>query len=113
MHNFIATFFLFITAQVLAWIQANGQFNWEIFRKMPFAAAFLIGGLSAYLFALAHKYSYQMFSGVVWPGRMFAFSTGIVIFTIMTWLIMGEEITLKTGLSIILALCILLIQFYL
>lgn len=113
MHNVALTFLLFIIAQILAWFQANGQFSWEVFKKYPFVIAFLIGGIASYLFALAHKYAFVMFDGVVWPGRMLAFSTGIVIFTLMTWFFMGETLTIKTGLSILLAFCILLIQFYL
>lgn len=113
MNNLSLTFFIFIVAQILAWFQANGQFSWEVFRKYPFASAFIIGGIASYLFALAHKYSYAFFNGVVWPGRMIAFSTGIVIFTTMTWFIMGESFTLKTGLSIILAMFIVAIQIWL
>ncbi len=112
MNNFLASLFLFIIAQVLAWLQANGQFSWDVFKKHPFICAFLIGGIASYLFAMAHKYAYALFDGLIWPGRMLAFSTGIIIFTIMTWLIMGEDITFKTYLSIALAFCIIAIQFW-
>jgi len=113
MNAFLSTFMLFFVAQILTWIQSNGQFMWNSFSKYPFTVAFIFGGITSYLFALAHKYSYQLFDGVVWPGRMFSFSSGIVIFTIMTWLFLGEAISVKTFLSIFLAGLIIVIQFYL
>lgn len=113
MNGYVLTILLFVIAQILTWIQSNGQFMWESYKKYPFLIAFLFGGITSYLFALAHKHCYALFNGVVWPGRMFSFSSGIVIFTIMTWLFLGEAITLKTFLSIFLAALIIVIQFYL
>jgi hypothetical protein len=101
---------LFAIAQTIGWFQANGQFVFETFRKYPLIWAFTIGGTASYLFAIGHKYSYTAFDGVTWPGRMIAFSAGILIFTIMAWFFLGETISLKTSLSIILALAIIAIQ---
>ena len=104
------TIILFFIAQSFGWFQANGQFISKWFKDYPIVWAFTLGGLTSYLFMLGHKYSYQAFDGVTWPGRMLAFSIGILIFTAFAWLFLGEAITAKTYISLILAAAIIAIQ---
>lgn len=101
---------IFIVAQFIAWFQANGQFIFETFKKHPAIWAFTIGGFASYLFAIGHKYSYQAFDGITWPGRMIAFSIGILLFTALAWFFLGETLSTKTTITIILAFAIIAIQ---
>ena len=48
--------------------------------------------------------------GELWPIRLTGFAVGIMSFSVITYLVLGEGITLKTGISLILATVILLLQ---
>ena len=63
----------------------------------------------SYIFWLATKWGYQGF-GNLWAVRFMGFSTSMLTFPIMTYLYLGEAITLKTGITVILAIIIMLLQ---
>tara|TARA_R110000824_G_scaffold264157_3_gene452996 strand:+ start:921 stop:1133 length:213 start_codon:yes stop_codon:yes gene_type:complete len=63
----------------------------------------------SYFFWLATKWGYEGF-GSLWSIRFLGFATSMMTFPIMTWLYLGEGITLKTLISIILAFIIMLLQ---
>jgi hypothetical protein len=46
----------------------------------------------------------------MWPSRIMTFSLGIISFTFLTSYFNDEPITLKTGICILLCVCILAIQ---
>jgi len=52
------------------------------------------------------------FNGEIWAPRLVGFGVGTIVFTIMSWGLFKEPFTIKTGVSTILALTILLIQIY-
>lgn len=54
----------------------------------------------------------QHYDGLIWPGRFIGFSMGITSFAFLTWLLMGEGITTKTTICVILALAIICIQIF-
>ena len=54
---------------------------------------------------------YQI-DGMLWPGRLISFGGGIIVFTVLTYIIMGESITLKTIISLILACILVSIQVF-
>jgi hypothetical protein len=47
---------------------------------------------------------------MLWPSRILAFATGIVVFALFTYLFTGEGVTLKTGVCLALAGIIVAIQ---
>ena len=61
------------------------------------------------LFYLGTKIGYEGF-GTLWSVRLLGFATSMVTFPAMTWLYLGEMITLKAGISILLAIIIMLLQ---
>ena len=95
----------------MVWLQTNGQFISDWAKKYPLIIS-LLGIPISYLYIKATSFSYQHFNQL-WPGRILAFSVGIVVFTIMTHVLMQESIDFKTGISIVLALFIILIQLFL
>jgi hypothetical protein len=111
MKNLILTLILFATAQSLVWIQTNGQFINEWFRKYPLIVS-CMGIPISYLYIKATSQAYKHFNEL-WPGRMLAFSVGIVVFAALTWFLMGETVNFKTGISLALAFLIILIQLFL
>ena len=66
----------------------------------------------SYILIYATKYVVEGFEGLLWPGRLIGFSSGMLIMALCTYLHLGEGITLKTGVTLILAFIIVLIQLY-
>lgn len=103
--------FLFFITQILIWYQGNGQFVYKWFKENPFILS-LIGIPISYLMIIATKYVVDGLGGVLWPMRFIGFSTGILVFTVLTWYHMNEAFTLKTTVSLLLATAIVLIQIF-
>jgi hypothetical protein len=106
---FIVTL-LFIFNNIVIWYQLNGQLVWE-FWKTPkgIAVSLLMGIPITGLFWLATKYGYQGF-GNLWAVRFMGFATSMMTFPIMTYLYLGEPMTLKVMATICLAVVIMIIQ---
>jgi len=104
-------FLYFIIGQVLIWFQSHLQFfnNWS--KDNPFILS-LAGIAVSYVSILATKYLAEAYNGLVWPPRLIGFGVGIVIFSGLTWWLLGEKLEMKSIICVILALCILLIQLY-
>ena len=101
--------FLLLVAQLLVWYQVHLQFMNEWFKNNQW-----IMGIAAvpitYLFLYGTKYGYMAFGGVIWPTRFVQFTAGMIIFAFLAYYHMDEPITLKTGVCIVLALLIVVIQ---
>lgn len=52
------------------------------------------------------------FEGTLWENRLLGFGMGMISFSLLTYIFMGEGITLKTGVSLILATSLVLIQLF-
>jgi len=104
-------FLYFTIGQVLIWFQSHLQFfnNWS--KDNPFIIS--IAGIAvSYVSILATKYLAEAYDGLVWPSRLIGFGVGIVIFSGLTWWLLGEKLEMKSVICVVLALCILLIQLY-
>jgi len=97
-----------LIAQVIIWFQLNGQLKWEWFKDNYFLMS-LMGVPISYMLLMATKYGFQGFKEL-WPIRLMGFATGMISFPFITYWILGEGITLKTGVSILLAIVIMLLQ---
>lgn len=60
----------------------------------------------------ATRLSVSGFSGLFWPGRFMSFVSGILIFTLMTYLFKDEGINMKTAISLVLAFALILVQLF-
>ena len=100
---------LLFVAQIVIWFQLNGQLKWDWFKDNYFIMS-LMGVPISYMLLVSTKYGYQGF-GELWPIRLLGFAVGMISFPFLTYWMLGEGITLKTGLSILLAVIIMLLQF--
>ena len=102
---------LFLINNILIWYQLNSQLVWD-WAKGTKAIWFscLMGIPISYMLLVSTKYGFQGF-GQLWPIRLMGFATGMISFPIITYLILGEGITLKTAISILLAIVIMILQF--
>ena len=110
MRGLVTGMVLVFIGQTLIWYQTNGQFLWEWFKKNPLLLSIGIGSVVSYLFIMGTKYIVTYFDGLLWPGRFITFGMGILSFTFLTWLYMGEGITMKTFVSLLLAISLVSIQ---
>lgn len=110
MRYLVYAILLFLIGQSLIWLQTNGQFISEWMKKNPLLVS-IFGAPIAFLFIKATQYS-QMYFGNIWGGRMIGFSAGIITFTFLTWYFVGEPLTIKTFLTILLAFGIICIQIF-
>ena len=94
--------------QIVVWFQLNAQVKWDWFKDNYWLMS-LLGIPISYALMYSTKYGYAGF-GELWPIRLMGFAVGMVIFPIITWIVLGEGVTLKTGISLILATVILLLQ---
>ena len=99
---------LFFT-QIVIWFQLNAQVKWDWF-KDNYLLMSILGMPISYALLFATKYGFEGFGGLLWPGRLSAFAVSMISFPVITWLVMGESITLKSGISILLATVIMLLQ---
>ena len=100
---------IFFVAQMIAWVQINGQFVWPWMKDYKFLIS-LSGVPISYLLMVATDYAYEGMNGKIWPGRLMAFAVGILVFTVLTNVLLGEGIDTKVCVSLILASMLLLIQ---
>ena len=106
----VITIILFFLNNIIIWYQLNSQLVWEwakTSKAMWFSA--LLGIPISLFFWYATKIGYQGF-GALWPVRFMGFATSMMTFPIMTWLYLGEVMTIKTILTLGLAVIIMLIQ---
>ena len=102
---------MFILAQVMTWFQLNGQFLWKYFKDNPLIIG-LMGIPISYCFMWATKYTVQGMDGMLWPARFIGFGIGIVVYAGLVGFFFQEGFSLKTLVSLMLAVAILLIQIF-
>jgi len=106
----VITIALFLLNNVLIWYQLNSQLVWEWAKGTKSMWIMSLMGIPiSLLFWYATKIGYEGF-GNLWAVRFMGFATSMLTFPVMTWLYLGETITLKTLVTILLAFIIMLLQ---
>jgi len=72
----------------------------------------LMGVPVGYMVILASREMVSLYNGETWPNRIIGFSIGVIVFSIMAWLILKEPMTTKTLICLSLSFVILLIQLF-
>ena len=106
----VLTIGIFLLNNILIWYQLNSQpvWDWAKGTKSMWVMA-LMGIPISLMFWYATKIGYIGF-GNLWAVRFMGFATSMMTFPVMTYLYLGEVITLKTIVTIILAIIIMLLQ---
>ena len=109
-HLILLTIIIFFLNNIVIWYQLNSQLVWD-FWKTPkgIVISILMGIPISAMFWLATKWGYQGF-GTLWPVRFMGFATSMMTFPIMTWLYLGEVMSLKIIITLFLALIIMLLH---
>jgi hypothetical protein len=101
----------FASTQLLTFFQMNGQFLSEWCKNHPFTLS-LLGVPISYGFIMATKYAFIEFGGMLWPGRLIGFSTGMILFAFCTYIFFGEGLNTKTITTLVLSVMVILIQIF-
>ncbi len=98
-----------LVASIIAFFQLQGWVVWDKpwLKSMWWVYATSI--VIAPLFFWSTRWSYEHF-GAFWNMRLAGFGIGTIVFGFMAWIFIGEIPTLKTIISILLAIAIVLIQ---
>ena len=106
----VLTIIMFIINNILIWYQLNSQLVWDWAKGTKSMWIMSLMGIPiSLLFWYATKIGYEGF-GNLWAVRFMGFATSMLTFPVMTWLYLGETITLKTLVTILLAFIIMLLQ---
>ena len=107
----VTTMMIFFLTNIIIWYQLNSQLVWEwakTSKAMWFSA--LLGVPISLFFWYATRIGYEGF-GNLWSVRFIGFATSMLTFPVMTYFYLGEVITLKTAITILLAIVIMILQF--
>jgi hypothetical protein len=103
---------LFTAGQILGWFQLNSQYLSDWWKDKPLMSAIIMGVPTSVMFWYAWKTVVDA-TGSVWTARFIGSSTGLMLFPIMTWFLLGETMfTVKTVICFLLALLIIVIQIF-
>ena len=101
-----------VVINIFVWIQMNGQFIKGAPAWLSSKALILAMGAPLGLsFWYATKWGYIGF-GNLWAVRFMGFATSMLTFPIMTYFYLGEPMSLKTLLTLGLAIIIMIIQLF-
>jgi len=98
-----------VIGQILSFIQLQGGVKWGWTDKFGWALI-LLGLPISWAFMKSVQNFILAFHGEQWPSRLLGFGIGVIIFSILSWILFKEGITLKTSICLFLALCIILVQ---
>ena len=98
-------------AQIITFLQLQGNIKWGWYAKYPFWVLLASVPISI-LFIKSVEKIVAAFNGEIWPSRLIGFGIGIIIFTIMSWLVFKEHLTLKTMICLLLASMIVALQIF-
>ena len=109
--KFLIGFSFGVLAQILTFVQLQGQFRWEWFKKHPWTVS-LMGVPISFLYIMSVKYMVSHFGGELWPSRLMGFSIGAIVFSYMAHLCFKEPFTLKTLICLGLAFAIMMVKLF-
>ena len=112
MSKLVMAMVILVISNIMAWWQLNAQFTETLKGHWFWSSAnwmAIFGIPIGWLFFHSTRLSYEHF-GFTWNIRLIGFGIGTMIFGIMSYLFLREIPTMKTIISLLLALSIILIQ---
>ena len=100
---------LYFLGQTLVWYQINGQFLSDWIKSNPLVMS-LFGIPVSFVYIYATQYCVEAFNCELWPQRLIGFAAGCIVFAFLTFIHLNLAITLKTAVTLALAVAIVVIQ---
>ena len=103
---------IFFLGQVFGWFQLNLQYVSAWWKDKALLSAIVMGIPASIAFWYAWKFTSEATESV-WSARFIGSSTGMLVFPILTWFLLGESMfTTKTMICVILSFLIVLVQLF-
>ena len=100
-----------IFGQIMSFLQLQGNVKYNWFEKYPILV--LLSSIpTLYLYIKSVENLVIWADGELWPSRLIGFGIGIIIFTTLSLVMFNEQISWKTFVCLILAICIICIQIF-
>jgi multidrug transporter EmrE-like cation transporter len=109
--NLLKGFIFGLIAQIVTFLQLQGQIKYEWFKNNPLIVAFM-GVPISLLFMYSVRNFVAAYDGQIWPSRLIGFGIGVVVFTVMSHYLFNEPLTPKTLTCLSLGVVIILIQIF-
>lgn len=100
-----------IGAQVLTFYQLQGQLKYQ-WLKDNLWLSLLLGLPISFMFMKSVGSFVSAFGGEIWPSRLIGFGVGVIVFTVMSYLLFKEPFTTKTLVCLFLGCLIVAIQVF-
>ena len=100
-----------LLAQITTFMQLQGRLKFD-FLKNHMWFTVLMGIPISFMFIQSVKNFIDAFDGQIWPSRLLGFGLGVMVFTVMSYLMFREPLTLKTITCLTLGVIIILIQIF-
>lgn len=110
--NFILGIMYAVIAQILTFVQLQGQFKWDWMKEHPIIVACIGGVPISLLYIFSVKYLVIAYNGEKWPSRLIGFAVGAIVFTIMSWSWFKEPLSTKTLICLALSIGIMGVQLF-
>jgi hypothetical protein len=109
MQNLVFGILYGLVGQILSFtqLQVGIRYGWNTKHQW---ALLLLSIPISWIFLRSIENLIAAFDGELWPQRLIGFGLGIIVFSLMSWLLFGEQLTPKTIVSLILGVIIVAIQ---
>ena len=111
MNKLLLGFVYGFIAQVLTFLQLQGNIKWNWYERYPFIILGMAVPISWLYIKSVEQFVYS-FNGDIWPSRLIGFGIGIIVFVGLSMILFKEPLTLKTLTCLMLAASILLVQIF-
>lgn len=102
---------LMILGQVGSFLQLQGAIKYGWYEK--YLWVILLSSVPiCFIYIKSVNLYVEGFGGQIWPSRLIGFALGIVVFTVLSTTLFKEHMTLKTIVSLFLAICIVSVQLF-
>jgi hypothetical protein len=109
--NFFTGIVFGILGQIMSFLQLQASIKWGWWERYPILVlSTAVPALWLYMKSVEGFITH--FNGQVWESRLLGFCIGIVVFSVMSKVLFGEEFTTKTAVSLFLSGCIIMVQLF-
>lgn len=109
--NYVIAMIYGALGQAITFLQLQAPYRYEWMRNYP-TAILMMAVPIAWLFMKSTHYFYIASEGQLWPGRLIGFGIGMIVFSLMSYALFKEPMTMKTIVTLILSVLIVCLQVF-
>ncbi len=104
--------FYAICAHILTFIQYQGPLKYKWMSENKILSVFVFGLPAMFLTLESVRLIVTYFGFQLWLARVIGFASGMIVFTFMSMWLFSEEMTIKTVITLLLAVIMICIQLF-